>query len=239
MYLNTLTTPPSSLFEGAIIDLVDDLNTSGVWDLKTCIWILCEGTSFGTALNLRYPFASKNANQLLHIGSPTFASDGIQYDTTTNQSYTSYNPNNLGNGNYHFSIYSQTDSQIVAAITDMGMAGAFTTIFLRDNNSNRAGYQLNGTTNATGTVARSDGYYLANASGTNGKLVKDGSTVVASGTISNNNTNGGLFINGRENSLRAGRKYSLASTGAALTDTQITDEYTAIQTFHTTLGIQK
>jgi hypothetical protein len=239
IYLNTLTTPPSSLFEDAIIDLVDDLDASGLWGLKRCIWVLCEGTSFGTALNLRYPFANKNSFQLSHIGSPTFASDGIQYNTTTNNSITFYNPEYGGINNQHATIYSQTDSLLSVAAVDMGFSGPFTGIFIRDNNTNRSGYQLNGSTNVGGSNTNSQGNYLINLLSGTGKLVKNGSTTIASGSVSNAENYGIFNINGRDNQFRTGRKYSFASVGLGLTDTQIADEYVAIQTFHTTLGIQK
>ena len=97
----------------------------------------------------------------------------------------------------------------------------------------------------TNTNPSSDGHYIANASGTTGKLIKNGSTTLYNQTILNNTTFACLSINGRtfntigETELKAGRKYSFAHVGEALTDTEIANLYTAIQTYHTTLGIQK
>jgi hypothetical protein len=244
-YINALSTPPSSTLENAIIDLVDDLIGFGLWDKMRAIWLLNMGTAIDTALNLKYPFATPIAFNLLHVGSPTYNTDGIQYNTTTNHSYTRFNPEMLGNGNYHFGIYSQTNSLPTGPAIDMGFDGQFTGIFARDNNTNRSGYQLNATTNVTGSNTNSEGHYIANALGTSGKLVKNGGTTLASGTIANNNTYLGFTINGRTASSaggsvnRTGRKYSFAHVGEALTDTEIADLYTAIQTYHTTLGIQK
>jgi hypothetical protein len=246
-YINALSTPPSSTLENAIIDLVNDLIGFGLWDKLRGIWLLNVGTAIDTALNLKYPFANKNSFQLTHFGSPTYNSDGIQYNTTTNHTYTHFDPAILGNGNYHFGIYSQTNSLPTGTAVDIGFTGfgTLTAMFIRDNNTNRTALQLNGSSFATNTNPSSDGHYIANAMGTTGKMIKNGTTILYNQTILNNTTFACISINGRtvntigETEFKAGRKYSFAHVGEALTDTEIADLYTAIQTYHTTLGIQK
>jgi hypothetical protein len=231
--------------ENAIIDLVDDLIGFGLWDKMRAIWLLNMGTAVDTALNLKYPFANKNSFQLTHVGSPTYDTDGIQYNTTTNHSYTNLPTNHIGNSSYQMTIYSQTNSLPTSTGIDIGHAEILVSMYIRDNNTNRSGYQLNSTTNVTGSNTNSEGCYTMNLLSGTGSLVKNGSTTIVSGSVSTLDTYGGaVTINGRTSgagtsAFRTGRKYSLCCIGEGLTSGEITDLYTAIQTYHTTLGIQK
>jgi hypothetical protein len=243
LYLNTLSVTPTLTFENAIIDLVDDLSTSGVWQKKHAIWVLCAGNSFDTALNLKYPFANKSSFQLNHIGSPTFASDGILYNRTTQHSVTQYNPSIFSQQDLSMSVYSQTNGAVTGPGVDIGIfsTGTIAQITIKDDSATRCvGAAFGGLTIGTNT-GNADGYFQLNAQ-TNFKIVRHGVTLLTGSTGSTVGATD-VYINGRNNNgtneFRAGRKYSLSAVGLGLTDTQIADEFTAIQTFHTTLGIQK
>jgi hypothetical protein len=245
IYLNTLSVTPTLTFENAIIDLVDDLSTSGVWQKKHAIWVLCAGNSFDTALNLKYPFANRSSFQLNHIGSPTFASDGILYNRTTQHSVTQYNPSIFSQQDLSMSVYSQTNGAVTGPGIDMGIISTGSSIIaqltIKDDSATRCVGAAFGSVTIGTNTGNADGYFQLNAQ-TNFKIVRHGVTLLTgtTGTIIGVSD---VYINGRNNNgvsdFKAGRKYSLSAVGLGLTDTQIADEYTAIQTFHTTLGIQK
>jgi hypothetical protein len=244
MFLNELTASYSSTVENALIQLVSDLHTAGVFQLRTNIYPYLGGNAVDNSLNLRYPFKNFQSGQLKFIGSPTHNSNGVTI-VTGSVIIANTCPDNFAPYDLNVFHYSRTNNQRTGNPADWDCNGFGIDrhyLILRGDNSNNSYLAIGGQT-AFISLANSDGGFHFNGGMGAGvaKLVRNGSTVLQTLTDAglNNNprafTMGGTFMgnNVAQNSLR---NYAGWAIGRRLTDTQMADEYTAWQTFQTSLS---
>ena len=244
MFLNELTASYSSTVENALIQLVSDLHTAGVFQLRTNIYPYLGGNAVDNSLNLRYPFKNFQSGQLKFIGSPTHNSNGVTI-VTGSVIIANTCPDNFAPYDLNVFHYSRTNNQRTGNPTDwcainFGVDRHY--LILRGDSSNNT-YIAIGNGSGFLTTTNSDGGFHFNGGLGAGvaKLVRNGSTVLATLTDLGGNTNprcftmGGTFENNNpaQPSLR---NYAGWAIGRRLTDTQMTDEYNAWQTFQTSLS---
>ena len=247
MFLNELTGSYSSTITDALIQLVDDLHTAGVFQLRTNIYPYLGANAVDNSLNLRYPFKNFQSGQLRFMGSPTHNSDGLTI-VTGSLAMANITPNHLPSYDLNVFHYSRTDAARAGTVADwdcnqFGVDRHYCCI-RSDSGTNT--YVAIGGVAATLSSARSDGgFHMNGGSGTNvAKLVRNGSTTIGNWTDLGNNNNPKLFTMGGVVSTSNGvsnntnRNYAAWCIGKRLTDTQMTDEYNAWQTFQTSLSRQ-
>ena len=233
--------------ENAIIDLVDDLFSAGLWELMYGVYPLVGGTSAKHKWNLRYPFNNQNSNILNFSGSPTHNREGISVvGAGSYPCFLSENPSGLEvNGFGHFSAYyraytgvsnnrdliSTGDSRSITWCLNDPTSGSGTLIMAWCSPA----YSINPSPALTLT-----GHWTLNRpNNTNLRQIRNGT--LERNVAGNNSTS--VFFDGTVpyGPFRWGRGTKTMSSftlGKGLTPTQEADLYTAIQAFQTTLGRQ-
>lgn len=246
LYLNELTASYSSTITNAVIQLVTDLHNAGVFQLRTNIYPYLGGNAVDNSLNLRYPFKNFQSGQLKFIGSPTHNSNGVTI-VTGSVIIANSCPDNYAPYDLNVFHYSRTNNQRAGNPADWCAQGFGIDrhyLIMRGDSSNNTYIAIG---NGTGflTTANSDGGFHFNGGFGAGvaKLVRNGTTVLASLTDGGGNLNARCFTMGGtfENNFPAQpslRNYAAWAIGRRLTDTQMADEYTAWQNFQTSLGRQ-
>ena len=248
LFLTKMTASYSSTIENALIQLVDDLHTAGVFQKKTNIYPFLGGNATDNSINLRYPFDNFQSGQLRFVGSPTHDSNGFTI-TSGSLAITNLTPLMFGQRDLSIFHYSRTNNQLAGNPVDWD-ANSYNVdrlyCIIRGNSSNNCNLAMGGTLIPVFTSANSDGGWHCNgATGTSaGKIVRNG----VSGTPLQTFTDGGSNLNTRlitlggtisaTNTVSANtlRNYAGFSIGKSLTDTEMTDEYNAWQTFNTSLS---
>jgi hypothetical protein len=232
---------------GATRQLFNDLFVSGVWNKLYSFYPLLGGNSSGgQAVNGKTP----GTRNMTWNGGLTFSTNGVVSNGSTGYGDTNSNPNNIGSLNdFHMSFYSRTDE--INAITKMDM-GVYNVSFERTQINSRYTDDLlfgvvNGTSSSSFSNTNSQGLFTITRRGsTDTEYYKNAVSLGNSSASSTARPNGNIFLAVRHwiNSLPVfqeaptTRQYAFVTTGNALSDTEVTDLYNAIQTFQTTLGRQ-
>jgi hypothetical protein len=237
--------------QSAINTLVTTLKGYGVWSKMKAIYPFVGGTANAHKFNLKDSRDSNAAFRLQFNGGWTHSSTGAKPNGTNAYTDTFLNPStSLTNNNYHLSHYSRTQkptstevdiasmnggASVTAIALDQYYAGAGKAFVAGDYNTSVI---VNADTNTLGMLVGS------RTSQTSAKMfmnnVQKGSTL----TLSNPNTlpNVTIFIGANHSGVSilefSSKECAFASIGDGLTDTEVANFYTAVQTFQTTLGRQ-
>ena len=222
----------------AIIDLVQDLKDYGIWTKMKAVYPMVGASAAACAQNLK----SSSFTGTFTSGW-TYASTGVTPNGTS--AYMNTNivlQTDLFGKDSSISYYSRTDSNGLKA--DIGSFGNLAvnsiSMYTRLNNEFYLDYPIE-TSRITVSNTNSLGMYNANNSSSVGRtLFKNGAKIINS-SFSNNdfpvNTNPNLIIGSSYSGGRSSdRQIAFASMGSALTDTEASNYYTAVQAFQTTLS---
>lgn len=221
--------------KSAIQSLVTDLKGYGVWTKMKAIYPMVGGTSTTHKYNLKDPQDTDGAFRLVFSGGWTHSSTGAlpngtnaYADTKLNAStaLTSFDSN-------HIAFYSRTNSLIDSSDMGGGSSGSYITIEYTTN--------WNGTTNNAYVRNPSTGLFINTRTANNiQKLYKNNNQVGTTNTITSTAAaNANIFIGARNiggGNQYAARECAFASIGDGLTDTDVSNLYTAVQAFETTLS---
>ena len=187
--------------------------------------------------NLKDPRDLDAAFRLSFSGTWTYSKQGATPNGVNAFANTYVNPTTLGftQTDTHISAYLRTDSN--GAKVDIG--GSYN-LFMGVRWANNYNYPINRSNNANGTSANSIGYFLASrVDNVRDRMYKNGTNVTnfngAAVSLDNNTimisaTNGG--------GLYSDRQTAFNTIGNGLTDTEISNLYSSIQTFQTALARQ-
>lgn len=260
IFLNQLTAPTVTI-QNAIINLVDDLNTSGLWDKFHSIHPLVNGTATDHALNLKYPFRNTYSGEAFFQGSPTHNTNGITTNGTNNGMIIPLPPYLYADSSNIFamSCYSRTDLATGSGLAAHDMGTLNNTSYAEYNQiiiKDAANRQL-------AAVGRVSNIYFNNGGYTDPSTGLF-TTVISSGTTGGMSRNGVLLTGGTNGSFNTAntvrsaaiglggswnmqnfslsnfiaRNYAYTATMKMFNITQEADHYTAVQNFQTTLGRQ-
>ena len=231
--------------QSAIITLVTQLKTYGIWSKMKAIYPFVGGTAAQHRFNLKDPRAVDPAFYLTFNGGGTHGPNGYQPNGNSYANTKLIPSSVLSTSSTHVSVYSRTNA--TGNYADMGAIQGIGTSYLQlltkwsDNIFYGQMYDTNFSDN---TVDDSLGFFVGNRQSATGvKLIKN-STVITSKTSNVISTiTSPLYLGARNNNNVDAQNYSLreqafASIGDGLTDTEATNFYTAVQTFQTTLGRQ-
>lgn len=234
-------TTPSIIF--AINTLVLDLKGYGIWTKMKALYPFVGGTATTHKFNLKDPQDTNAAFRLAFVGGWTHSATGALPNGVNAYADTFFIPNTHFNANtdIHISYYSGTNS-VGGNRIDMGAIQASPTriVDLTSSYTTLGSFtQLSGSAFLSFANTDTRGHYIGNRVGNEMRLVKDG--VVQAQDLSS--TPGGLptiniRIGQRNNDIYSNRECRLSSIGDGMSVAELSNYYTAVQSFQTTLGRQ-
>jgi hypothetical protein len=234
-------TTPSIIF--AINTLVLDLKGFGLWTKMKAIYPFVGGTATTHKFNLKDPQDTNAAFRLSFVGGWTHSANGALPNGTNAYADTFFIPDTHFNGNtdIHVSYYSGTNS-VGGNRIDMGViqgSPTRTTDLTSSYSTLGAFTELSGATFLSFANTDTRGHYIGNRVGNEMRLVKNG--VVQAQNLSS--TPGGLpniniRVGQRNNDHYSNRQCRLSSIGDGMSVTELSNYYTAVQAFQTTLSRQ-
>jgi hypothetical protein len=228
--------------QSAIITLVDDLKTYGIWTKMKAIYPIVGGTASSHKYNLKDPRDLDAAFRLTYGTGVTHSSTGMVSNGTTGYANTNFTPSTSGTLNsHHVSFYSRTNSN--GTEVEMGVQSSGTTLLeIRTAGTTYAAIN-SAATYSTFADTDSRGLYIANRTASNVINVFRNSTKKVTGsTASSNLPNLKMNLLAWNNNgfvqYYSIKQCAFASIGDGLTDTEAANFYTAVQAFQTTLSRQ-
>jgi hypothetical protein len=244
----TITGISNSTIIKAVNDLCNDLKSYAIWDKLKAIYPLVGGSASAHKFNLKDARDLDAAYRLTFYGGITHSDTGIAFNGTTGYADTYLTLTAAGGfNNMHMSFYSRTNPTPNGSAVEIGRgagtAGSYANLFLKLDVSNTFGGSL-GSKDMTGTNSDSRCFGLITAtSSTSSKTYKNGSVVTTNtGTQTQTAQSYSVFLGAQGNTTTATnfsqKECAFASIGEGLNDTEVSNLYTAVQAFQTTLGRQ-
>lgn len=240
--------------KSAINTLVADLKSYGIWTKIKAIYPFVGGTSSQHRFNLKDPRDLDVAYRLVFNGGWTHSSTGALPNGTTGYADTFLVPNTVLNETdfAHLSFYSNTSTgfanEYVMGSNDGGPAYKTLSMVARRDTGAQAFYADFNSAPYRSAInllqTNGSGLFLGTQQGTNIKLFRQ-NVLQTSNTNVKTSTGtsplklyiGGVNDNGVARQF-TNKTCSFASIGDGLTDTEVTNFYTAVQAYQTTLGRQ-
>jgi hypothetical protein len=243
-FYNRVTTAGGSLStieQIAINKLVLDLKSYGLWTKMKAIYPMVGASAAACSQNLK----SSSFTGTFTSGW-TFASTGVTPNGTSAYMDSGLNMSlQLNQNNAHISVYLRTN--VTSATVSIGAsgAGANNGMYIYPKLVGTSAYfsAFNSTNgNSAGTVSSSLGLFIASRlSSTSEQFFQNTSKTSNtnnSSTPASRNIYIGAFNNNGSTSDYDTRQNALATIGDGLTDTEVTNFYTSVQAFQTTLSRQ-
>jgi hypothetical protein len=237
--------------QSAINTLVVDLKGYNIWSKMKALYPMVGGTATSMKWNLKDPRDLDIAFRLLFIGGGTWDANGYTPNGSNGYADTKFNPvtNSLAYNNNHLSYYSRTQVGSANAFYEIGSgssANGGTSLFLRRSNDTAAYDCGTAASNRLliSPVTDGRGFYVGSRINTNvGYLFKNGTQQQIKNPLTNVSMQSYNYYLGAFNEQNSTVYYSdkqcaFASIGEGLTTTELTNFYTAVQAFNTTLGRQ-
>lgn len=231
--------------QGAIDTLCKDLKSAGIWDKTKAIYPFVGGTATTHKFNLKDPRDLDAAFRLSFLGGWTHSSTGATPNGTNGYANTFLTPSSVNTlnsnsfGNYSGSNLTETGADPVNMGALQSITQASTLIVKNITLSSR----LNGTA-ISGVISNNKGFFTSSKTSSTTTKIYLNSTSLSSGIsggslptiplfIGTLNLNGTAYTNGY---VKNDFRFTFVSDG--LTDTEVSNLYTAVQKFQTTLGRQ-
>lgn len=225
----------------AINQLVLSLKANNLWTKMTAIYPFVGGTASSHSYNLVNPAQY----QITWNGTVTHNSNGITGNGSTGYGNLNVAPNSIGSQNdAHCSLYCRNNTATAPFdlySDNVGETQSFGIILQFGGNGFYTKINTNSYTNVANASAV--GFYASSrTSSTLTKGYKNGSAIVIGTSTSTGRNAFNLYICARNNAgtadLFSSRNYAFATVGSGLTDADVSNLYTAVQAFQTTLGRQ-
>ena len=231
--------------KSAIRTLVSDLKSYSLWSKMRAIYPFVGGTATSHKFNLKDPRDLDAAFRILWSGGITHSSTGVLFNGTTGYGDTNFN--SLTNGSQdsaHISFYSRTTSNG----TEIDIGNGFNSFNQGSLLEIRTSGVTYGKVNQTSVYnsfsdADSKGMYLVNRTASNATNIwKNSTKQVQNTTVSNTPANYTYYLGAVNNTNVAQffttKQCAFATIGDGLTDTDVTNLYSAVQSFQTSLSRQ-
>lgn len=236
--------------KSAINTLVTDLKAYGIWTKMKAIYPFVGGTATTHKWNLKDPRDLDAAFRLTFSGGWTHSTTGALPNGSNAYANTYFQIATHGLQNSgHLSFYSRTNDTSKTGM-DIGEynSGPWSYIFQDARFSPKTRDYRWSDTGAGGIArlenpARTDGYFVASRRSVNDvegyrNAITDATASIASTAPSSNRIFIGAGNAGGSASLYSARECAFASIGEGLTDSEVANLNTAVQTYQTTLGRQ-
>jgi hypothetical protein len=242
---------------GAIVDLIKDLKSNGLWSKMKAIYPFVGGTASTHKWNLKDPRDVDAAFRLSFSGGWTHSSNGALPNGTNAYADTFMIANpTISETSNHLSYYSRTIGSGTSTVRqDIGAADSpsYNSNILLAIRQSGVYYAISFTNAAlasmiSNTNADSHGFYNnSRTSSTSHKAYKNGvqigstNTTVTSGYSSMTSARiyiGATSVSGTGINNYSDRECAFATIGDGLTDSEVSTLYTIVQKYQTTLGRQ-
>jgi len=229
--------------KSAVNQLVLDLKAASIWTKMTAVYPFVGASATPHSYNLKNPATF----QITWHGTVTHNANGIAGDSSTGYGDTGLSPSSAMSVNdAHISIYCRTTG--TTSSVDMGSfvgASQMLEIWCRNGDGKTYGMIWSTPNDQTATtVTDSSGLTVVTRRSSTDMEQYRNSTSLATNTNSRNGSmpNINIYILGRNAngvlSLPSLKNHAFASVGTGLTDTDVSNLYTAVQAFQTTLSRQ-
>jgi len=229
----------STIEENALYTLVSDLKTYGLWAKMKAIYPMVGASAAACAQNLK----SSSFTGTFTSGW-TFASTGVTPNGTSAYMDTNCNDNNFSQNSSSLGVYSRTNAAINTYDFGIYNTSLSQGTFMKLLQNSNFGGGIQSSTELVFANSDSRGFFQLAKNGSTTMLgYKNGSQVISGTltTLSATNTtsflgklnNGGTPAFGYSN-----KQYSFAYLGDGLSGTDMSNFYTAVQAFQTTLSRQ-
>lgn len=222
----------------AINTLVIQLKTLGLWTKLRAIYPFVGGTASTHKFNLKDPRDLDAAFRLIFNGGWTHSANGALPNGTNANADTRLNLNTMNSINdISYGYYSRTDNTSIGSF-GWGVGGnIFNEFYIRYTDGNKYGYLFDSANNG-GAAPTCLGFNAMSRIASNLKYIQFNNTIntfssVSSGSLISRNFHFAQGSQGYEN-----RQNAFGFVGDGLTNTQLANLYTTVQTFQTTLGRQ-
>lgn len=236
--------------KSAINTLVVSLKSYGVWTKMKAIYPMVGGTATTHKYNLKDPRDLDAAYRLLFNGGWTHSATGAKPNGTTGYANTFLTQVAAGGySDIHLSYYSRTDNVSSSAFrVEIGrgsglVSNSYTNAYFRLNTGSSINGGNIGSRSATAASTNSIGLIINTATSASSKGYKNGAlfatqTATQSGTAQDIN----IYIGSQGNHVSAtefsDRECAFSTIGGSLTDADVANLYTSIQTYQITLSRQ-
>jgi len=223
----------------AINQLVNSLKSNGVWAKCLAIYPFVGGTEASHKFNLKNPLDTNAAFRLVFQTGWTHSSGGAVPNGSTYANTFLVPSASLGLNNKHLSYFS-TSSGSTASL--MGVDDGSNTDGLIPNFSNTGdNYSTLSSSVSLKSGGVSLGFHLITRTvSTSHSYFRNGANKLTTTDNSVGNSNSSIYLGARNlnggGSQGTTRGCSFASIGSGLTDTEVSNFYTAVQAFQTSLG---
>jgi hypothetical protein len=222
----------------AVNTLVLGLKSNNLWTKMQAIYPFVGGTAFSHKWNLK----NTSLYQLSFIGGVTHNSNGVKGNGTNGYATTNISTATAGPGDIHLSFYTNEASASFGPFArDVAVTSPLQLELLSRRNSDNAVVLIDpsGVNIARPTEIRS-GYRAVSRTATNStRYFKDGVFIESSSNSATGAVGSTLTImTGANTDNVSVQAQQLASFGLGLTDVDVTNLYTLVQAYQTTLGRQ-
>lgn len=226
----------------AITTLVASLKSNSLWNKMKAIYPFVGGSEASHKFNLKDPRDLDAAFRLTFHGTFTHSETGIMPSASYANTYLAQSAH-LGQNDIHFSVYSRTNATArdgASIGNNSGGGQNQSNLWLRTTGGL---YMRASSTNSAAISDNTDttGYYIVNrVSGTEVRCMKNSTLLTQTVSSTTNNITGyfALFADKINGSFKDNKQLAFATIGLGLTDTDMSNLYTAVQAFQTTLGRQ-
>ena len=234
--------------QNAINQLVLDLKAYSIWTKFKAIYPMVGGTAVTHKFNLKNPLDTDAAFRLVFSGGWVHSNTGALPNGTNAWANTFFNPLTSFNSqnDSHISYYSRTNSNGVNSV-EMGVDNYLSKgIFIapKFNGASSAYRCVNSGQTAAGTSPTTNGMFTASRIVSTAMKLYKNSSVLFNDTVTSVGLQNMTIILGAYREGGAGgsprywtdRECALSSIGDGFTDTEVSNYYTAVQSFQTSLS---
>lgn len=213
--------------------LVLDMKSTGIWTSMKAVYPMVGGSAAACAQNLK-----SSSFTGTFFGGWTFSSTGVTPDGISGYFDTGLNLNIMTSINdISYGYYCRTNNQTTGSF-GWGIPTNITNEFwIRYTDSNKYGYLFDGA-NDGGSVTDCRGFNSMSRIGSSLKYIQLNSTIISYSSASSGVLLSRNFIFARGSQGYENRENALGYISNGLTSSQLTDFYTAVQSFQTSLSRQ-
>jgi len=227
--------------QSAINTLVTDLKTYGIWTKMKACYPFVGGTSSTHKWNLKDPRDLDAAYRLVFSGGLNHTSTGIISNGVNGYYDTKFNCSSNGSlNNQSFGVYIRTNLDGSGASLDFGTeftSGALTQIYSKFDNGGVQSLLMRINDNGFIATSNSDsrGFYAASRLSSVSFLQQKNNTITTT-NVSSISLPTQNILGFKNTTIYTAREQAFAFIGDGLTDTELTNLYTAVQAYQTTLN---
>ena len=225
----------SATEQTAVNTLVVTMKAAGIWSAMKAIYPMVGASAAACAQNLK----SASFTGTFTSGW-TFASTGVTGNGTSSYFDTGLNLNTMNSINdISFGIYNRTNSQNRSSF-GWDYPNALATLvafYLKYTDGNKYGYLFD-SANDGGSVANPEGFNAMSRTASTTKFIQLNSTVTSYSSLATGSLSSRNFIFGAGSQAFDNRSTAFGFIADGLTSTNLSNFYTAVQAFQTTLSRQ-